>query len=201
MHRQLRHQSVKRHRAGMVCHDQRTAGAGDVLDAAHLHAEPRLVQRPQQRKVDVLGEVLVEAVLIDGEVTGETPTDKGQCRGDATFNVIAGESCYLGRAPHGSDRHPEQLVQTRARRGVRQRGGDRASRHSGDSRCRGPTSRRGRHGDSCESRPLGTPGLLLGVGAGAARRLGRREWTRPGHRSRAVGADRTAAVDRAERRA
>jgi len=54
----------------MVGHDERATGAGDVLDATNLDAEPRLVQRPEQRKVGVLGEVLVEAELVDGVVPG-----------------------------------------------------------------------------------------------------------------------------------
>ena len=74
MNRDLGHQGVQRHRARMVGHDQRAAGAGDVLDAANLDAEPRLVQRSQQREVGVLGEVLVEAEVVNDVVPAQAST-------------------------------------------------------------------------------------------------------------------------------
>src|SRR5665647_3507792 len=68
VYRDLGHQRVQRHRARVVGHNERTAGAGDVLDAANLDAEPRLVQRSQQWEIGVLGEVLVEAQGGNGDV-------------------------------------------------------------------------------------------------------------------------------------
>jgi hypothetical protein len=89
VHRDLGHQRVQSDRARMVGDDERATLAGYVLDAADLDPEPRLVQRAQQRQVDVLGEVLVETELVDGVVPGEAPTDEGQDVGDLTFDVVA----------------------------------------------------------------------------------------------------------------
>ena len=64
------HQRVERDGAGVVGDDQRPALVGDVVQAGGLDPEPRPVQRPQQREDDVVGELGVEAELVDGVVAG-----------------------------------------------------------------------------------------------------------------------------------
>ena len=61
----LRHQRVDGDRAGVVGDDQRATLGGDVLDAAHLDPEPVPVERTQHGQENVLGEVGVEAELVD----------------------------------------------------------------------------------------------------------------------------------------
>src|ERR1035437_10120021 len=93
----------------MVGHDQGATGAGNVLDAANLDAEPRLVQRSQQRKVGVLGEVLVEAVVVNCVVPAEASTNERQRRGNLTFDVVTGEPGCRSRPPQGGDREVDQF--------------------------------------------------------------------------------------------
>jgi len=59
--------------AGVVGHEQRTAVGREVLDAVHLDPEPLVIERPEQREDDVLGEVGVEAEVVDGVVAGHPP--------------------------------------------------------------------------------------------------------------------------------
>ena len=68
--RDHRHQAVDRDRAGVVGDHQRAAVGGDVLDAADLDPEPLLRDRAQRGHEEPLGDLLVEAVLVDDVVAG-----------------------------------------------------------------------------------------------------------------------------------
>ena len=65
MRRDRGHQRVEGQRARVVGHEQRAAGGRHVLDADGLHAEPLVVERAQQRHDHVLGQVAVEAEVVD----------------------------------------------------------------------------------------------------------------------------------------
>ena len=66
-----RHQAVDRDRAGVVGDDQRAALGRDVLDAADLDPEPLLGDRAQRGHQEPLGDLGVEAVLVDDVVAGD----------------------------------------------------------------------------------------------------------------------------------
>ena len=72
------HQRVERDGAGVVGDDQRAARVRHVLQAGGLDPEPRPVQRPQQREDDVVGEVGVEAELVDLVVAGQPAAQERQ---------------------------------------------------------------------------------------------------------------------------
>ncbi len=74
--RDLGHHRVERDGARVVGHDQRTALGRDVLQAARLDPEVVLVQRPQRRQQHVLGELGVEAELVDLDVAGQPAADE-----------------------------------------------------------------------------------------------------------------------------
>jgi hypothetical protein len=62
--------------AGVVGHEQRGAVVRHVVDAGHLDPEPPPVQRPQDRHQGLLGEVLVEAEVVDPVVAGEPSAEE-----------------------------------------------------------------------------------------------------------------------------
>jgi len=88
----LCHQSIQGDRTRMVGHHECSTCAGDVLDAPDLDPEPRLVERSKQRQVDMLGEVLIEAEIVDRVVPGKASTKEGQDSGDLSFDVFAKET-------------------------------------------------------------------------------------------------------------
>ena len=61
----VQHEAVQRQRPGVVGDQQRRAGERDVLDPAHLDPEPVPDQRPHGRQEDLLGELRIEAELVD----------------------------------------------------------------------------------------------------------------------------------------
>ena len=81
------HQRVQRDRAGVVGDDQRAALVRHVVQAGGLDAEPRPVQRPQERQQHVVGEVGVEAELVDGVVAGQAPAQEGKRGGERRLPV------------------------------------------------------------------------------------------------------------------
>ncbi len=57
----------------MVGDDERAPVGGDVLDTAHLDPEPLLEQRTQDGLDDVVGEMRVEAEIVDLVIAGQAP--------------------------------------------------------------------------------------------------------------------------------
>ena len=159
VHRDHRHQRVDRDRARVVGHDQRAALVGDVLDAAHLDAEPLLGDRPQQRERELLGDLGVEAELVDLVVAGQPPPEQREQLGQPRLPLLAPD--LLGRGPQ----HREPGVRRDAGERLAVAGGGRGADRL--DRCR----RWWRHG-------LGGD-LLDGLGGrrrtpGGRARLGRR---------------------------
>ena len=76
------HQRVERNGAGVVGDDQRAALVRHVVQAGGLDPEPRPVERPQQRENDVVGEVGVEAELVDVVVAGQPAAQEGERVGE-----------------------------------------------------------------------------------------------------------------------
>ena len=72
------HDRVERQRAGMVTHDESAPVIGNVLQAAHLDPEPLVVERPEGRGEHVVGQVGVEAEVIDLVFTGDAATQERQ---------------------------------------------------------------------------------------------------------------------------
>jgi hypothetical protein len=109
----------------VVGDDEATADGGDVLDAAHLHPEPRAVQRPQHGQVEVLGEVLVEPELVDGVVARDPSSQERQHRREVPFQVLGRDARGLSGDAHGRDARCEQLLDARrdGRRGGRRHHG------------------------------------------------------------------------------
>ena len=83
------HQAVDREGAGVVGDHQRAALGGDVLDAAHLDAEPLLRDRAQRGHEEPLGDLLVEAVLVDDVVTGHPAAQEGEEAGQLGLPLVA----------------------------------------------------------------------------------------------------------------
>ena len=69
--RHRRHQRVDRDGAGVVGDHQPAAGARHVLQAEGLDPEPLLVERPQDRQQEVVGQVGVEAELVGLVLPGD----------------------------------------------------------------------------------------------------------------------------------
>ena len=90
------HQRVERDRAGVVGDHQRAAVVGDVLEAGDLGAEPVLVQRAQQRQQNVLGELRVEAEVVDLVVAGEPAAQEGERRRRAGAPTRLHSDAYSG---------------------------------------------------------------------------------------------------------
>ena len=84
-----RHQAVDRDGAGVVGDDEGAAVGGDVLDAADLDAEPLLGDRAQRGHEEALGDLLVEAVLVDGVVAGDPAAQEGQEAGQLRLPLLA----------------------------------------------------------------------------------------------------------------
>ena len=84
-----RHQGVDRDRARVVGDDQRAALGGDVLDAADLDPEPLLGDRPQQREHELLGDLVVEAELVDVVVAGQPAAQEGEQLGQLRLPLVA----------------------------------------------------------------------------------------------------------------
>ena len=89
VHGHHRHQAVDRHGAGVVGHHQRTALGGDVLGAADLDAEPLLGDRAQRGQEEALGDLAVEAVVVDDVVAVEPATQEGQQLGQPALPLGA----------------------------------------------------------------------------------------------------------------
>ena len=77
--------------AGVVGDDQRAALGGDVLDAADLDPEPLLGDRPQRGHEEPLGDLLVEAVLVDDVVAGHPAAQERQEPGQLRLPLVAEE--------------------------------------------------------------------------------------------------------------
>ena len=84
-----RHQAVDRDRAGVVGDDQRAALGRDVLDAADLDPEPLLGDRPQRGHEEALGDLRVEAVLVDDVVAGQPAAQERQELGELGLPLVA----------------------------------------------------------------------------------------------------------------
>jgi hypothetical protein len=130
------HERVDRDRAGVVGHHQRTALGRDVLDAVHLDPEPLLRQRPQPREEESLGDLLVEAELVDLVVSCDpTPREREQV-GELLLPVDLAEILLRGSGD-GRDDHLGALEHLRrshraaadvaGRRFSSRRGGGRAA--------------------------------------------------------------------------
>ena len=76
-------------RAGVVGDDQGAALGRDVLDAAHLDAEPLLRDRAQRGDQEALGDLGVEAVLVDDVVAGDPTAQERQELGEPGLPVVA----------------------------------------------------------------------------------------------------------------
>ena len=155
--RDHRHQAVQGDRAGVVRDDQGAALGRDVVGAADLDAEPLLRDRAQRGHQEALGDLLVEAVLVDEVVAGDPAAQEGQELGELRLPLV-----------------PEELLGGVLERGEQVPGGDpRVAVHgrggwSGRSPpCRGQGGRRPRRGRRHGSRPAGRPWSC------AARRLAR----------------------------
>ena len=123
--RELRHRRVDRDRAGVVGDDQRAAVGGHVLHAAGLDPEVLLVERPQRRQRDVVGEVGVEAELVDLVVAGDPAAQERQAAGELALPVGAPRRLVdrgstgggrLGRAAARRGRAPTRRDLRRGRR-------------------------------------------------------------------------------------
>ena len=82
----------------MVGDHQRAALGGEVLDAAHLDPEPLLGERPQRGQQQPLGDLGVEAVLVDLVVAGQPAAQERQELGELRLPVVAED---LRCAPSG----------------------------------------------------------------------------------------------------
>ena len=72
-HRDRGHERVERQRPGVVGDDERAPVGGDVLGTAHLDPEPLLEQRTQDGLDHVVGEMRVEAEIVDLVIAGHAP--------------------------------------------------------------------------------------------------------------------------------
>ena len=88
--RDLGHHPVDRDGARVVRDDEGPPGLGDVLDPTHLDPEPLLVDRTQEGQPDAVGEVGVEAELVDLEVTRRPTTEVGQRAGHLLLGLVGG---------------------------------------------------------------------------------------------------------------
>ena len=87
--RHHRHQAVDRQRAGVVGDDQCPALGREVLDATHVDAEPLLRDRTQAGQQELLGDLLVESVLVDGVLAGNPATQERKESGKLGLPVVA----------------------------------------------------------------------------------------------------------------
>ena len=71
----------------MVGNDQCATHVRDVFHTAGLDPEVLLVQRPHRGEQHMLGEVGVEAEVIDGVFAGHAPTHEGKRAGDLALPV------------------------------------------------------------------------------------------------------------------
>ena len=143
----------------------RAAALGrDVLDPPHLDPEPLLVERAQQGQVGVLGEVLVEAELVDGVVARQTAAQERQRLGHLALDVLGREAGSLGSDPKGGHAGAQELLDpgsqgdvARPRRGNL---GDGRVRHSGERAAdrQDRSHRAGSGGGTCCRRPALGPG-------------------------------------------
>ncbi len=111
--RDLGHHRVERDGARVVGHDQRAAVGRDVLQAARLDPEVLLVQRPQRRQQHVLGELGVEAELVDLDVAGQPAADERQSGGHLALPLrqLVGPGPAPARAPRrAAPRSPVRSV-------------------------------------------------------------------------------------------
>jgi len=80
------HHGVERPQpTGVVGDEQRPALARHVVDADDLCPEPALQQRPERGQHHLVGQVGVEAELVDLVVAGQPATQECESRGDATL--------------------------------------------------------------------------------------------------------------------
>ena len=84
-----RHQPVHRDGAGVVGDDQGAALGRDVLDAADLDAEPLLRDRAERGDQEALGDLGVEAVLVDDVVAGDATAQEREELREPGLPVVA----------------------------------------------------------------------------------------------------------------
>ena len=101
VHREHRHQAVERHRPGVVGHDERAALGRDVVQAAHLEPEPLLRDRAQRGHEEALGQLTVEAVVVDLVVALEPTARERHQLGEAPLPVVTED--VLRRALRGGE--------------------------------------------------------------------------------------------------
>jgi hypothetical protein len=92
---------VERQRPGVVGDDQRAVLGGQVLDAVRADAPVVAVQRPQQRHHDRLGQVDVEAVLVDLVVAGQPPAQEPGRLADVVEEALTGHVAQRLEGVHG----------------------------------------------------------------------------------------------------
>ena len=130
--RQRRHHRVERQRAGVVADDQRAAVVGHVLQAARLDPEPLVVERPEGRGEHVVGQVGVEAELVDLVVAGDPAAQERQRAGELALPFDSGRGAGEAEgAPAVGGRLP--------------RGKPPGSTGSAERDCRPGSGSRGRH--------------------------------------------------------
>ena len=97
---------------GVVGHHQGAALGGDVLGSPDLDPEPLLLERPGRGEHEALGDLGVEAVLVDLELAGQPSPQEGEQLGGPLLPPVP-EDLSAG----GADRlHP--LAQRDAARGL-----------------------------------------------------------------------------------
>ena len=82
-------------------HERATVGR-DVLDPVYVDPEPLLGKRSQRRQQETIGDLVVEAELVDLVVAGDAPAQEGQqpgelaIPGDVTEDLARGARDRLG---------------------------------------------------------------------------------------------------------
>ncbi|VXC21528.1 hypothetical protein NOCARDAX2BIS_480023 [Nocardioides sp. AX2bis] len=115
------HQAVDGDRAGVVRDHQRAPDLRDVLGAPDLDPEPRARQRSQRGQQEPLGDLGVEAVLVDGVVAGQPSAPERQQPGQLRLPLLAEDLTGRGLQrpePLGRRRLRERVPLLGARRGA-----------------------------------------------------------------------------------
>ena len=146
-----RHQAVDRDGAGVVGDHQRAALGRDVLDAADLDPEPLLGDRAQRGHEEPLGDLGVEAVLVDDVVAGDPAAQEGQEPGQLRLPLVAEHLArgVLERGQPVARRDAGERVALAGGRGVRGRarhgsGGSATARRGGGAAAVGCSAGRRR---------------------------------------------------------